>query len=93
MVKSAAYFRQVFLARKGKGKKRRVDSVKPNPVENLRIRVQMRHTIPRLTLDKEEAVFMKIYLNILFVILATFSATVHAERGTEKSLDAVVWGE
>jgi len=32
----------------------------------------------------------KIYLNILFVILATFSATVHAEQGTEKSLDAIV---
>jgi len=32
----------------------------------------------------------KIYLNILFVILATFSATVHAEQGTEKPLDAIV---
>ena len=32
----------------------------------------------------------KIYLNILFVILATFSLTVHAEQGTEKPLDAIV---
>ena len=32
----------------------------------------------------------KIYLNILFVILAIFSATVHAEQGTEKPLDAIV---
>ena len=32
----------------------------------------------------------KIYLNILFVILATFSATVHAEQGAEKPLDAIV---
>ena len=32
----------------------------------------------------------KIYLNILFVILATFSVTVHAEQRAEKSLDAVV---
>jgi hypothetical protein len=32
----------------------------------------------------------KIYLNILFVILATFSANAHAEQGAEKSLDAIV---
>jgi membrane-associated protease RseP (regulator of RpoE activity) len=32
----------------------------------------------------------KIYLNILFVILATFSATAHAEQGAEKPLDAIV---
>ena len=32
----------------------------------------------------------KIYQNILFVILATFSATVHAEQGAEQSLDAIV---
>ena len=32
----------------------------------------------------------KIYLNILFVILATFSLTVHAEQRAEKALDAVV---
>ena len=32
----------------------------------------------------------KIYMNILLVFLATFSATVHAEQGTEKSLDAIV---
>src|SRR5210317_191900 len=32
----------------------------------------------------------KINLNIFFVILATFSATVHAEQGTEKPLDAIV---
>ena len=32
----------------------------------------------------------QIYLNILIVILATFSLTVHAEQGAEKSLDAVV---
>jgi S1-C subfamily serine protease len=32
----------------------------------------------------------KIYLNILFVILAIFSVTVHAEQEAEKSLDAIV---
>ena len=32
----------------------------------------------------------KIYMYILLVFLATFSATVHAEQGTEKSLDAIV---
>ncbi|MEN8808427.1 MAG: S1C family serine protease [Desulfobacterales bacterium] len=32
----------------------------------------------------------KIYLNILFIILATFSLTVRAEQEAEKSLDAVV---
>jgi S1-C subfamily serine protease len=32
----------------------------------------------------------KIYLNILFVILATFPVTVHAEQGAEKVLDAIV---
>jgi S1-C subfamily serine protease len=32
----------------------------------------------------------KIHLNILFVILAIFSVTVHAEQGVEKTLDAVV---
>ncbi|MBT8363351.1 MAG: S1C family serine protease [Deltaproteobacteria bacterium] len=32
----------------------------------------------------------KIYLNILFIILATFSLTVHAEQEAEKFLDAVV---
>ena len=32
----------------------------------------------------------KNYLNFLFVILATFSVTVHAEQAAEKSLDAVV---
>ena len=32
----------------------------------------------------------KIYLNFLFVILATFSATVHAEQGPEQFLDAIV---
>jgi len=32
----------------------------------------------------------KNYLNILLVILATFSVTVHAEQGAEKSLDAIV---
>ena len=32
----------------------------------------------------------KIYMNILLVFLATFSATVHAEQGTEKSLDTIV---
>ena len=32
----------------------------------------------------------KIYLTILFFIFATFSLTVHAEQGTEKSLDAIV---
>jgi S1-C subfamily serine protease len=32
----------------------------------------------------------KNYLNILFVILATFSATVHAEQGTESPLGAIV---
>jgi len=32
----------------------------------------------------------KIYLNILFFIFATFSLTVYAEQGTEKSLDAIV---
>jgi S1-C subfamily serine protease len=32
----------------------------------------------------------KIYLNILFVILATFSVTVHAEQGVEKVLAAIV---
>ncbi|MGD8445999.1 MAG: S1C family serine protease [Desulfobacterales bacterium] len=31
-----------------------------------------------------------IYLNILFVIFAIFSLTVHAQQGTEKSLDAIV---
>jgi hypothetical protein len=44
-----------------------------------------------LTLAKERVVFVKkIYLNILFIILATFSVTVHAEQEAEKSLDAVV---
>ncbi len=32
----------------------------------------------------------KIYLNILLFTLATFSATVHAQQGIEKSLDAIV---
>ena len=32
----------------------------------------------------------KIYLNILFIILATFSLAAHAEEELEKSLDAVV---
>ena len=32
----------------------------------------------------------KIYLNFLFVILATFSVTVHAEQEAEKVLDAIV---
>ena len=32
----------------------------------------------------------KIYLNILLLSLATFSATVHAEQGAEKFLDAIV---
>ncbi len=32
----------------------------------------------------------KIYLNILFIIFATFPLTVHAEQGAEKSLDAIV---
>jgi S1-C subfamily serine protease len=32
----------------------------------------------------------KIYMNILIIILITFSATVHAEQGTEKFLDAIV---
>jgi S1-C subfamily serine protease len=32
----------------------------------------------------------KIYLNILFVILAIFAVTVHAEQGAQKTLDAVV---
>jgi S1-C subfamily serine protease len=32
----------------------------------------------------------KIYLNILFVILAIFAVTVHAEQEAEKTLDAVV---
>ena len=32
----------------------------------------------------------KIYLTILFFIFTTFSLTVHAEQGTEKSLDAIV---
>jgi S1-C subfamily serine protease len=32
----------------------------------------------------------KIYLNILFVILAIFAVKVHAEQGAEKTLDAVV---
>jgi S1-C subfamily serine protease len=32
----------------------------------------------------------KIYLNILFVILATFAVAVHAEQGAEKVLDAIV---
>ena len=32
----------------------------------------------------------KIYLNILLFTLATFSATVHAEQGAEKFLDAIV---
>jgi S1-C subfamily serine protease len=32
----------------------------------------------------------KIYLNLLFVILAAFSVTVHAEQGAEKVLDAIV---
>ncbi|UCG63657.1 MAG: serine protease [Deltaproteobacteria bacterium] len=32
----------------------------------------------------------KIYLNIILVILATFSVTVHAEQGAEGSLDAIV---
>jgi S1-C subfamily serine protease len=32
----------------------------------------------------------KIYLNILLIILTTFSATVHAEQGAEKFLDAMV---
>jgi S1-C subfamily serine protease len=44
-----------------------------------------------LTLAKERVGFMKkIYLSILFIILATFSFTVHAEQEAEKSLDAVV---
>ena len=32
----------------------------------------------------------KNYLTLLFLILATFSLTVHAEQGTEKPLDAIV---
>jgi S1-C subfamily serine protease len=32
----------------------------------------------------------KIYLNILFVILAIFAVTGHAEQGAEKTLDAIV---
>ena len=32
----------------------------------------------------------KIYLNILLFTLSTFSATVHAEQGAEKFLDAIV---
>ncbi len=32
----------------------------------------------------------KIYLNILFVILAVFSVRVHAEQAAEKALDAIV---
>ncbi|MBT8407624.1 MAG: serine protease, partial [Deltaproteobacteria bacterium] len=44
-----------------------------------------------MTLAKERVGFMKkIYLNILVIILATFSLTVHAEQKAEKSLDAIV---
>lgn len=32
----------------------------------------------------------KIYLNILFIILAIFSGTVHAEQAAEKTLNAIV---
>jgi S1-C subfamily serine protease len=44
-----------------------------------------------LTLAKERVGFMKkIYLNILFIILVTFSLTVLAEQEAEKVLDAIV---
>jgi S1-C subfamily serine protease len=44
-----------------------------------------------LILAKERVGFMKkIYLIILFIILAAFSLTVHAEQEADKSLDAVV---
>jgi S1-C subfamily serine protease len=44
-----------------------------------------------LTLAKERVGFMKkIYLNILFIILAIFSLTVHAEQEAEITLDAIV---